>query len=64
MSKVIIKLPFKVPTRQSLRHPVVPNLSTSNIDLGYVMGFIGVAVGLIVGTLIFSEASSAVDSNI
>ena len=31
------------------------------IDLSYIMGFIGVAVGLIIGILIYSEVEEAID---
>ena len=31
------------------------------IDLSYIMGFIGVAVGLIIGILIYSEVEQAID---
>jgi len=31
------------------------------IDISYIMGFIGVAVGLIIGILIYSEVESAID---
>ena len=30
------------------------------IDLSYIMGFIGVAVGLIIGILIYSEVEEAI----
>ena len=36
--------------------------SRSNmIDMSYIMGFIGVAVGLIIGILIYSEVEAAID---
>jgi ABC-type lipoprotein release transport system permease subunit len=31
------------------------------IDISYIMGFIGVAVGLIIGILIYSEVEEAID---
>ena len=31
------------------------------IDISYIMGFIGVAVGLIIGILIYSEVEAAID---
>ena len=31
------------------------------IDISYIMGFIGVAVGLIIGILIYSEVEQAID---
>lgn len=31
------------------------------IDISYIMGFIGVAVGLIIGILIYSEVEGAID---
>tara|TARA_Y100001951_G_C11221169_1_gene228852 strand:+ start:297 stop:536 length:240 start_codon:yes stop_codon:yes gene_type:complete len=31
------------------------------IDMSYIMGFIGVAVGLIIGILIYSEVEAAID---
>ena len=31
------------------------------IDLSYIMGFIGVAVGLIIGILIYSEVEQAIE---
>ena len=31
------------------------------IDISYIMGFIGVAVGLVIGILIYSEVEQAID---
>ena len=31
------------------------------IDISYIMGFIGVAVGLIIGILIYSEVEASID---
>ena len=31
------------------------------LDISYIMGFIGVAVGLIIGILIYSEVEAAID---
>ena len=31
------------------------------IDISYIMGFIGVAVGLIIGILIYSEVAASLD---
>jgi len=31
------------------------------IDISYIMGFIGVAVGLIIGILIYSEVEQSID---
>jgi ABC-type lipoprotein release transport system permease subunit len=31
------------------------------IDISYIMGFIGVAIGLIIGILIYSEVEQAID---
>ena len=36
-------------------------LASNMIDMSYIMGFIGVAVGLIIGILIYSEVEAAID---